>query len=127
MSWTDNLHLKKHPQEHWETLLNQELVQLIESVGTRAYVKSEPKSLPYQGEIVFEKIGSSYANASWAARKSFYRDIIKQILAWDCYKIRFYCEVSRHEKNIEGISPLGNAIVNGFGGIIKYTFKYYKH
>lgn len=84
------------------------LIDLLSRLDLSASVKSEPKSLPYQREIIQHIYTESYLNGVLEYHRC-YRTIVQELLNQEVYKLRFYVQ----------ITPQGNKL--------EYAFRYYVH
>jgi len=96
--------------ENFERNCEKSLIETFAKLDIKASVKTDPYSLPFNNEVVVELKGESYMNGPY----EFYRvarEIVKEVLNKDIYKIRFYLFI--------------NAVEYGFLGKIQYKFRYH--
>jgi hypothetical protein len=103
--------------EKLEKAMEKELIETIfPQFSIHASKKSDRKSLPYQHEITVSLVRESYLNGMLEYHRCF-RQIMKELLSKDVYKIRFYVHVTT-DMTKAGPFNLGR---------INYHFRYYIH
>jgi hypothetical protein len=111
-----------HTAENYETKIYEferkvesSLAETFAKLDIHATVKSDPYSLPYQKEITTVRYGESYINGPYEVYH-FTRNVVKQLLNENIFKIRFYVWVDVDTE--KGLL---------FGGTLTYHFRYYEH
>lgn len=107
----------KEPQavlEMYERAMEKSLIELFTNFDIVASVKSDPKSLPYQKEVVVRLNCESYVQGMFEYRRC-YRKIFKELLNDNVGKIRFYVHIDTDN------TPVFNL------GCIVYHFRYFVH
>jgi len=99
----------------FERKCEKSIIETFAALNINGIVKSEPYSLPYTDEIVTMLRGESYMNGPYEFFRVA-RPVIKELLAKNEYKIRFYFYIE-----VETESGLFKH------GSIKYHFRYYSH
>jgi len=97
----------------YERKVEESLIDTLSRVDIHAIVKTDPFSLPYQKEIKVTLMGESYMNGPYEVFRVT-RKVLKQLLADDVCKIRFYVYV-----DID--------VTARIMGKIDYYFRYYEH
>ena len=106
------------PEKYEETMINLEkkiekdMIEVLSKIGINASVKTDRYSLPFQGQIKTTQQGESYLNGAFESYK-LYREVLKEIVNQDLYKIRFYIFAEVED------SP--------YMGKVNYYFNYYIH
>ena len=100
-------------EEQMENLL----IEYFKKVQITATKKTDKYSLPYQHEIIKKLMIESYVPACFEFDRIL-RPIVKELLAKDVYKIRFYLHIETYEREIKSFQPWGG---------IKYSFRYFIH
>ena len=106
------------PEKYEELMINLEkkiekdMIEVFQKMGINAIVKTDRYSLPFQGQIKTTQNGESYLNGAFESIK-LYREVLRHILEFDVYKIRFYIFAE-----VEDSFPMGR---------VNYYFKYYIH
>lgn len=90
----------------------EKLKKLLRKIGISSSVKKDRYSLPYQNEITYIGYGSSFLNEAWDTTY-FFREICKELLNSELYKIRFYIMIE-----VVDSFPMGN---------VNFKFRYFKH
>ena len=106
----------------FERSCEKSLIETFNSVDIRGMVKTDPYSLPYTEEILVTLNGESYMNGPY----EFYRvarRIVKELLAKDVYRLRFYMYINVVTPDATPESSLGEKIRASFGKI-EYRFRY---
>jgi len=107
----------KEPQmvlEMYERAMEKSLLELFAKFDITALVKSDPKSLPYQNEVVVRLSYESYVQGMFEYKRC-YKTIFKKILNDNVCKIRFYIHIETD--NTPGFNL----------GCIVYHFRYFIH
>ena len=100
-----------------ELKMEAELKPLLKQVGIHAATKTDRKSLTVHGVIEKELILESWV-PGWFEYERTFRTIVKELLAQDIEKIRFYVHVE----------PVKVHPIFAFSMYaMKYSFRYYKH
>lgn len=94
------------------------LIKLFNSLNIHSSVKSDRYSLPYKDEIVINIEGASYLNYAFTL-KNITREIVKELIDKEIYKIRFYLTVDAIIEN--------DTEDRFFFGRVVYKFRYVKH
>jgi hypothetical protein len=107
----------KEPQavlKMYERGMEKSLLELFAKFDITASVKSDPKSLPFQDEVIVKLPYESYVQGMFEYRRC-YKAIFKKLLNENVGKIRFYIHIETDN------TPLLN-----FGCIV-YYFRYFVH
>ena len=96
-----------------ERKVEESLIDTFSRVNIHGTVKTDPFSLPYQKEIKVTLMGESYMNGPYEVFR-LARKVLKQLLADEVYKIRFYVYMD--------IDVNARLL-----GKIDYYFRYYEH
>ena len=102
----------------FEIICENSLISLFNSLNIQSSVKSDRYSLPYKEEIISIVEGASYLNHSFTL-SNITRDIIKELLDKEVYKLRFYLTIDAIIEN--------DTHDRHFFGRVVYTFRYTKH
>ena len=94
------------------------LIDLFNSLKIQSSVKSDRYSLPYKEELIFIVEGASFLNHAFTL-SNITRDIVKEILDKEIYKLRFYLTVDAIIEN--------DTDERHFFGRVVYKFRYVKH
>ena len=94
------------------------LIDLFNSLNIQSSVKSDRYSLPYKEEIICIVEGASYLNHAFTLN-NITRDIVKELLDKEVYKLRFYLTVDAIIEN--------DTTDRHFFGRVVYKFRYTKH
>lgn len=111
--YKNNLHPLFDKQE--ENMENN-LIELLKNFQISAMLKTDKRSLPYTNQIIVKLPVESDMNAMWNYSYAN-RQIIKELLEKNVYKIRFYVHIETYE-------DVRNIFLNCG---IKYSFRYYIH
>ncbi len=84
-----------------EKSIEKDLIKILKNLNIKASVKTDRYSLPIKYQIKTTQYGESYLNAAFETEK-LYRNIVKDLLNKDVYKIRFYIFAE-----IEDCFPMG--------------------
>ena len=112
----DDLYFKKY-LENIENDIEIELIDFLRKIQIVASKKIDKYSLPYREEIIIKLPVESYLNGCFE-RDRIFRPILKELLAKDVFKIRFYLHVETYCNS----TKLAN-----FDAGIKYSFRYFIH
>jgi hypothetical protein len=94
------------------------LITLFDSLNIQSSVKTDRYSLPYKEEIVIILEGASNLDYAFTL-SNITRDIIKELLDKNIYKLRFYLTVDAIIEN--------DTEERNFFGRVVYKFRYLKH
>ena len=94
------------------------LIDLFNSLNIQSSVKSDRYSLPYKEEIISIVEGASFLNHAFTLN-NITRDIVKELLDKEIYKLRFYLTVDAIIEN--------DTEDRHFFGRVVYKFRYVKH
>lgn len=94
------------------------LIDLFDSLNIQSSVKSDRYSLPYKEEIISIVEGASFLNHAFTLN-NITRDIVKELLDKEIYKLRFYLTVDAIIEN--------DTHDRHFFGRVVYKFRYVKH
>ena len=94
------------------------LIDLFNSLNIQSGVKSDRYSLPYKEELIFIVEGASFLNHAFTL-SNITRDIVKELLDKEIYKLRFYLTVDAIIEN--------DTDERHFFGRVVYKFRYVKH
>lgn len=94
------------------------LIDLFNNLNIQSSVKSERYSLPYKEELISIVEGASYLNHAFTL-SNITRDIVKELLDKNVYKLRFYLTVDAIIEN--------DTDDRHFFGRVVYKFRYVKH
>lgn len=94
------------------------LIDLFNSLNIQSSVKTDRYSLPYKEEIISIVEGASYLNHAFTL-SNITRDIVKELLDKEVFKLRFYLTVDAIIEN--------NTEDPHFFGRVVYKFRYVKH
>ena len=106
------------PEKYEEHMINLEkkiekdMIEVLFKMGIHATVKTDRYSLPYQFQVKTTQNGESYLNGAFESVK-LYREVLRNLLEMDVYKIRFYIFAE-----VEDSFPMGR---------VNYYFNYYIH
>ncbi len=106
------------PEKYEEHMINLEkkiekdMIEVLFKMGVHATVKTDRYSLPYQFQVKTTQNGESYLNGAFESVK-LYREVLRNLLEMDVYKIRFYIFAE-----VEDSFPMGR---------VNYYFNYYIH
>ena len=112
------------PEKYEESMINLEkkiekdMIEVFSKMGINASVKTDRYSLPYKDEIVINIEGASYLNYAFTL-KNITREIVKELIDKEIYKIRFYLTVDAIIEN--------DTEDRFFFGRVVYKFRYVKH
>ena len=102
-------------EKQWED----SFTELFNDVGITATVKTDKFSLPYTNEVVIKLHCESYVPGVYE-RVRVYRPVLKELLAKDVRKIRFYILAETFDGGGKGFAA-------AFNLGLKYSFRYYIH
>jgi hypothetical protein len=113
-----------------ELRLEKHFIDYLREVDIYASVKTNRHSLPYTKEIVVNAIVASYINEAFF-HHTILRPAVKELLANDLHKIRFYIAADISESSIKysGL-PFDTFKMDSFTVkeySIVYKFRYYPH
>ena len=94
------------------------LITLFDSLNIQSSVKTDRYSLPYKEEIVIILEGASNLDYAFTL-SNITRDIVKELLDKNIYKLRFYLTVDAIIEN--------DTEDRHFFGRVVYKFRYIKH
>jgi predicted glycosyltransferase len=94
------------------------LIDLFKKLNIKSSVKNDRYSLPFKEEIICIIEGASYLNHAFTI-SNITRDIVKELLHKDIYKLRFYLTVDAIIEN--------DTEESHFFGRVVYKFRYVKH
>jgi hypothetical protein len=94
------------------------LIELFNKLNIQSSVKTDRYSLPYKEEIISIIDGASYLNHAFTI-SNITRDIVKELLDKNVYKLRFYLTVDAIIEN--------DTEERHFFGRVVYKFRYVKH
>jgi hypothetical protein len=94
------------------------LIDLFNKLNIQSSVKTDRYSLPYKEEIISIIDGASYLNHAFTIN-NITRDIVKELLDKNVYKLRFYLTVDAIIEN--------DTEERHFFGRVVYKFRYVKH
>lgn len=94
------------------------LINLFKNLNIHSRVKSDRYSLPYKEEIISVVECASFLNHAFNLN-NITRDIVKELLDKEIYKLRFYLTVDAIIEN--------DADDRHFFGRVIYKFRYVKH
>jgi hypothetical protein len=94
------------------------LITLFDSLNIQSSVKSDRYSLPYKEEIISIVEGASFLNHAFTL-SNITRDIVKELLDKEVFKLRFYLTVDAIIEN--------DTADRHFFGRVVYKFRYVKH
>jgi hypothetical protein len=94
------------------------LIELFNKLNIQSSVKTDRYSLPYKEEIISIIDGASYLNHAFTI-SNITRDIVKELLDKNVYKLRFYLTVDAIIEN--------DTEERFFFGRVVYKFRYVKH
>jgi hypothetical protein len=94
------------------------LITLFDSLNIQSSVKTERYSLPYKEEIISTIEGASNLDYAFTL-SNITRDIVKELLDKNIYKLRFYLTVDAIIEN--------DTEDRHFFGRVIYKFRYVKH
>lgn len=106
------------PEKYEEHMINLEkkiekdMIEVLRKMGIHATVKTDRYSLPYEFQVKTTQNGESYLNGAFESVK-LYREVLRNLLEMDVYKIRFYIFAE-----VEDSFPMGR---------VNYYFNYYIH
>lgn len=95
-----------------ENKCEKSIIKTFSKLNIQSSTKTDRYSLPYKDEVIVTLNGESYLNGPYEFHRVT-REIVKDVLNRNAYKIRFYIFIEIDEK------PL-------FGRVI-YHFRYYIH
>ena len=98
--------------EDFERKCEKSLMETLSKLGIDGTVKTDPYSLPHTDEVVVTLKGESYLNGPYEFHRVA-RQIVKELLEKNVYKIRFYMFI--------------NVLPMGLMGKVEYRFRYYIH
>ena len=94
------------------------LIILFDSLNIQSSVKTDRYSLPHKEEIISTIEGASYLNHAFTL-SNITRDIVKELLDKEVYKLRFYLTIDAIIEN--------DTEDRTFFGKVVYKFRYTKH
>jgi hypothetical protein len=94
------------------------LIELFNKLNIQSSVKTDRYSLPYREEIISIIDGASYLNHAFTL-SNITREIVKELLDKNVYKLRFYLTVDAIIEN--------DTEERHFFGRVVYKFRYVKH
>jgi len=94
------------------------LITLFDSLNIQSSVKTDRYSLPYKEEIISTIEGASNLDYAFTLN-NITRDIVKELLDKNIYKLRFYLTVDAIIEN--------DTADRHFFGRVVYKFRYVKH
>ena len=94
------------------------LITLFDSLNIQSSVKTDRYSLPYKDEIISTIEGASNLDYAFTL-SNITRDIVKELLEKEIYKLRFYLTV-------DAIIENDTDDLHFFGRVV-YKFRYVKH
>jgi hypothetical protein len=94
------------------------LIELFNKLNIQSSVKTDRYSLPYKEEIISIIDGASYLNHAFTI-SNITREIVKELLDKNVYKLRFYLTVDAIIEN--------DTEERHFFGRVVYKFRYVKH
>jgi hypothetical protein len=94
------------------------LIELFNKLNIQSSVKTDRYSLPYREEIISIIDGASYLNHAFTL-SNITREIVKELLDKNVYKLRFYLTVDAIIEN--------DTVDRHFFGRVVYKFRYVKH
>ena len=95
-----------------------DLITLFDSLNIQSSVKTDRYSLPYKDEIISTIEGASNLDYAFTL-SNITRDIVKELLEKEIYKLRFYLTV-------DAIIENDTDDLHFFGRVV-YKFRYVKH
>lgn len=116
-TWYPNIHKKL---DSVEGFMEKDIISFLQSLDIVASVKTDKHSLPYTDVVVSKLTFESDVAAMFNYRRT-YREIIKELLNKNVYKIRFYVHIETYDDESSGISRLFQLCG------VKYSFRYYIH
>ena len=102
----------------FEVKCENSLIDLFNSLNIQSSVKSDRYSLPYKEELISIVEGASYLNHAFTLN-NITRDLVKELLDKEVYKLRFYLTVDVIIEN--------DTDDRHFFGRVIYKFRYVKH
>jgi hypothetical protein len=98
--------------EEFERKCEKSLIETLGKLNIDGSVKTDPYSLPHTDEVIVTLKGESYLNGPYEFHRVA-RQIVKELLEKNVYKIRFYMFI--------------NVLPMGLMGKVEYRFRYYIH
>jgi hypothetical protein len=102
----------------FEVKCENSLIDLFNSLNIQSSVKSDRYSLPYKEELTSIVEGASFLNHAFTL-SNITRDIVKELLNKEVYKLRFYLTLDAIIEN--------DTHHRHFFGRVVYKFRYTKH
>lgn len=113
----ENIHDKL---DDLEIKMENDIENFLKEFSIYASKKSDKYSLPYTNVVVSKLMWESNMDAMFNFKRT-YRDIVKELLNKDVYKIRYYIHIETYGDESSKIPAIFNR------GGIKYNFRYYIH
>jgi hypothetical protein len=109
-----------------ESILEDNIIQLLWKLGIDTSVKTNKKSLPYK-ETFETTLNRTKPFSSSFYYKSIYKEFIHHVLNMGYRKIRFYCELTQMDPKIGSWFIEGKTTQIQFKPNYKCSLKYYIH
>lgn len=113
----ENIHDKL---DDLEIKMENDIENFLKEFSIYASKKTDKYSLPYTNVVVSKLMWESNMDAMFNFKRT-YRDIVKELLNKDVYKIRYYIHIETYGDESSKIPAIFNR------GGIKYNFRYYIH
>ena len=118
VGWGDEKHTEERYVEkiqEFERKVEKSIMETFRRIDIHGIVKTDPYSLPYKREVKVTLRGESYLNGPYEIFRVA-RQICKELLDKDIYKLRFYMFINIIEPNSKTFFDLGS---------VEYKFRYY--